>query len=117
MFLQFVFNGRLRSLWRTHQSNLQAVQVIASLCLDYEVKDGVFWASVLSRLHSVGADSFLKDVLVRLHAKLASAIPHDPALVSVLMDFHKAPIDAVGAWFQDADTEMPPGIANWPFIN
>jgi len=102
-----------RSLWDTHQSNPQALQVIASLCLDYEVKDGVFWASILSRLHLVGLDTFLKDVLVSLHTKLASGIPHDPVLVSTLIDLHKAPIHAIGSWFKDTDTEMPPGIANW----
>ncbi|CAE8696175.1 unnamed protein product, partial [Polarella glacialis] len=93
--------GLARSLWRSHQQDPKAVQVIAALCLDFRlVDDGCFWAAILERLRDLGLWTFLADTLTALHGRLLQELPHEPILSAVLVSLCRAPVDALEEWLR-----------------
>lgn len=96
-----------RSLWRSHKADPNMMQVLAALCLDFDVHDGGFWAALLAKLNDLQQHAFLRDVLLVLYEQHGPKLEHDAALVPTLADLMRAPVDAVVAWHR-AGGDGPP---------
>ncbi|XP_030841884.1 kinetochore-associated protein 1 [Strongylocentrotus purpuratus] len=56
----------VRGLWKNHNHEPRSVQLIAKLCLEYEVHDKHLWNSMLQQLQKFGMLDYLEYVLVQL---------------------------------------------------
>ncbi|XP_056274414.1 kinetochore-associated protein 1 isoform X3 [Pseudoliparis swirei] len=62
-FLSSPKEGLVKGLWKNHSHELQAVQLVADLCLEYQVYDHQLWNSLLQKLLAFNLISHLQKVL------------------------------------------------------
>uniref|UniRef100_A0A1A8M8V5 Kinetochore associated 1 n=2 Tax=Nothobranchius pienaari TaxID=704102 RepID=A0A1A8M8V5_9TELE len=62
-FLSSPKEGLVKGLWKNHSHEPQAVQLVADLCLEYQVYDPQLWNSLLQKLLSFNLISHLQKVL------------------------------------------------------
>ncbi|KAF0033894.1 hypothetical protein F2P81_013960 [Scophthalmus maximus] len=62
-FLSSPKEGLVKGLWKNHSHEPQAVQLVADLCLEYQVYDPQLWNSLLQKLLSFNLISHLQRVL------------------------------------------------------
>eukprot|EP00916_Digyalum_oweni_P000281 GHVL01000495.1.p1 GENE.GHVL01000495.1~~GHVL01000495.1.p1 ORF type:complete len:2031 (+),score=357.98 GHVL01000495.1:626-6094(+) len=100
-FKPFYFShkaGLARSLWRTHKEDVRALQLVAALCLDFEVCDDSFWNSILTRLSQPQFElmNFLFELLLALHEEgFLLSLPHDAMLQDSIVNLICAPVCAL----------------------
>ncbi|XP_041351037.1 kinetochore-associated protein 1-like [Gigantopelta aegis] len=74
--LHFVYNvekfqqcdkeSLVKGLWRNHSHKKNAVLLVASLCLDYDIHNPVFWEQLLKQFLTLGLLDYLETLLIRL---------------------------------------------------
>ncbi|XP_034396520.1 kinetochore-associated protein 1 isoform X2 [Cyclopterus lumpus] len=62
-FLSSPKEGLVKGLWKNHSHEPQAVQLVADLCLEYQVYDHQLWNSLLQKLLAFNLISHLQKVL------------------------------------------------------
>lgn len=62
-FLSSPKDGLVKGLWKNHSHEPQAVQLVADLCLEYQVYDPQLWNSLLQKLLGFNLISHLQKVL------------------------------------------------------
>ncbi|XP_068422638.1 kinetochore-associated protein 1 isoform X2 [Clinocottus analis] len=62
-FLSSPKEGLVKGLWKNHSHEPQAVQLVADLCLEYQVYDPQLWNSLLQKLLAFNLISHLQKVL------------------------------------------------------
>uniref|UniRef100_UPI00358F6FEC kinetochore-associated protein 1-like isoform X2 n=1 Tax=Myxine glutinosa TaxID=7769 RepID=UPI00358F6FEC len=60
--------GIIKGLWKNHNQEPHAVQLVAQLSLDYAISDANLWAGVLQKLFTYGLLNQLGEVLVKLNS-------------------------------------------------
>uniref|UniRef100_A0A8C4PWT0 RZZ complex subunit KNTC1/ROD C-terminal domain-containing protein n=1 Tax=Eptatretus burgeri TaxID=7764 RepID=A0A8C4PWT0_EPTBU len=60
--------GIIKGLWKNHNQEPHAVQLVAQMSVDYAISDANLWAGVLQKLFTFGLLNQLGEVLVKLNS-------------------------------------------------